>query len=43
VLLGSAGKLTFEQKTDGLHIQLPAQSPGKYAYAFRILPAGVAP
>jgi alpha-L-fucosidase len=35
-LLGSANKLRFEQKTDGLHIQLPAQSPGKYAYAFAI-------
>ena len=43
VLLGSDGKLRFEQKTDGLHIQLPTQSPGRYAYVFRILPAGVAP
>jgi alpha-L-fucosidase len=35
-LLGSAGKLKFEQKQDGLHIQLPAQAPGKYAYSYRI-------
>ena len=43
ILLGSDARLAFEQKADGLHIQLPAQSPGKYAYAFRILAAGVAP
>ena len=36
VLLGTAGALLFQQKPDGLHIQLPAQPPGKYAYAFRI-------
>ena len=35
-LLGSKDKLHFEQKPDGLHIQLPAQAPGKYAYAYRI-------
>ena len=29
--LGSKDKLQFEQKPDGLHIQLPAQAPGKYA------------
>jgi alpha-L-fucosidase len=43
VLLGSDAKLTFEQRPDGLHIQLPAQAPGKYAYAFRITFDGVAP
>jgi alpha-L-fucosidase len=43
VLLGSDAKLAFEEKPDGLHIQLPAQTPGKYAYVFRILPSGVAP
>jgi alpha-L-fucosidase len=43
MLLGTDAKLAFEQKADGLHIQLPAQSPGKYAYVFRILPADVAP
>jgi alpha-L-fucosidase len=35
-LLGSDTKLQFQQKLDGLHIQLPAQDPGKYAYAFRV-------
>ena len=39
-LLGSDGKVQFQQKDDGLHIQLPAQAPGKYAYAFRIRFAG---
>jgi alpha-L-fucosidase len=36
-LLGSDAKLAFEQREDGLHIRLPEQSPGKYAYAFRIV------
>ncbi len=35
-LLGSDSKLQFEQQPDALHIQLPAQAPGKYAFAFRI-------
>jgi len=35
-LLGSSGNLQFRQEPDGLHIQLPAQAPGKYAYAFRL-------
>ena len=35
-LLGSDTKLQFEQQPDGLHIKLPAQASGKYAYAFRI-------
>ena len=35
-LLASGAKLNFEQRADGLHIQLPAQAPGKYAYVFRI-------
>jgi alpha-L-fucosidase len=35
-LLGSDATLQVRQLPDGLHIQLPAQSPGKYAYAFRI-------
>jgi len=35
-LLGSDAKLQFRQQLDGLHIQLPAQAPGKYAYAFRV-------
>jgi len=35
-LLGSESKLEFEQQADGLHMKLPAQAPGKYAYAFRV-------
>ncbi len=35
-LLGSDVKVAFEQRDDGLHIQVPEQNPGKYAYAFRI-------
>jgi alpha-L-fucosidase len=31
-LLGSDAKLQFRQETDGLHIQLPAKNPSKYAY-----------
>ena len=37
VLLGSDSRLAFEQRKDGLHIQLPEQNPGKYAYSFRIV------
>jgi alpha-L-fucosidase len=36
-LLGSDADLSFDQKEDGLHIHLPESSPGKYAFAFRIL------
>jgi alpha-L-fucosidase len=36
-LLGSDANVPFEQRDDALHIQLPQQSTGKYAYAFRIL------
>ena len=43
VLLGSDAKLTFHQQPDGLRIQLPAQAPGKYAYAFRVTVENVAP
>ncbi len=35
-LLGSDGKLKFAQRPDGLHVQLPAQAPSKYAYALRV-------
>src|SRR5437016_14274616 len=35
-LLGDDGKPRFEQRADGLHVQLPAQSPVKYAYALRV-------
>ncbi|MBS1851503.1 MAG: alpha-L-fucosidase [Acidobacteria bacterium] len=34
-LIGSEGKLTFEQRSDGLHVQLPEPSR-KYAYALRV-------
>jgi alpha-L-fucosidase len=39
-LLGSREKLQFQQREDGLHIQMPASNPGKYAYAFKIRFAG---
>jgi alpha-L-fucosidase len=35
-LLGSDAGLRFEQSADGLHVQLPAQAPAKYAYALRV-------
>jgi alpha-L-fucosidase len=35
-LLSSAAKLSFTQQPDGLHIQVPQEAPGKYAYAYRI-------
>ena len=35
-LLGSDVKLQFEQRSDGLHLKLPAQAPAKYAYAIRV-------
>ena len=41
-MLGSDGVLHFQQQADGLHIQLPTQAPGKYAYAFRISLEGAA-
>jgi len=39
-LLGSDAKVSFQTKSDGLHIQLPRQAPGMYAYTFRIRFAG---
>ena len=36
-LLGSDAKLQFEQRTDGLHVRMPAQTPAKYAYALRVM------
>jgi alpha-L-fucosidase len=36
-LLGSDAKLQFEQRPDGLHVQLPAQPPAKYAYVLRVM------
>ncbi len=35
-LLGSSSTITFEQKEDGLHLHLPAQSRFNYAAAFKI-------
>jgi alpha-L-fucosidase len=36
-LLGSDATLGFEQRTDGLHVQLPSQPSAKYAYVLRII------
>jgi alpha-L-fucosidase len=36
VLLGSDAKLRFEQRPDGLHVQLPAQPPAKFVYVLRV-------
>ena len=35
-LLGDDSKLTFEQRSDALYIQLPSQRSGKFAYVFKI-------
>ena len=35
-LLGSETKPRFEQRADGLHVQLSGQSPAKYAYVLRV-------
>jgi len=35
-LLGSDAKLTYNQRPDGLHIELPSKPAEGYAYAFRI-------
>jgi alpha-L-fucosidase len=35
-LLGSTAPLTFQQKPDGLHIHVPEEPVGQYAYAYRI-------
>jgi alpha-L-fucosidase len=35
-LLGSDAKLQFDQRADGLHVQMPAQPPAKYAYVLRV-------
>ncbi len=35
-LLGSDAKPKFQQRPDGLHVQLPAQPPAKYAYVLRL-------
>jgi alpha-L-fucosidase len=36
VLLGSGATLKFEQKSDALHIHLPARAPCDFAYSFAI-------
>jgi alpha-L-fucosidase len=36
-LVGSASVLEYSQQTDGLHIRVPAQPPGRYAYCFKVL------
>lgn len=36
-LLGNQGNLRFQQKAEGLEIQLPPDRPNPYAYAFRIV------
>jgi alpha-L-fucosidase len=35
-LLGNDAKTKFEQRPDGLHVQLPAQPPANYAYVLRL-------
>lgn len=35
-MLGVAGNLPFERRADGLHIRLPEQPVGKYAYCLRV-------
>lgn len=35
-LLGSSAAIRFEQRVDGLHLHVPAQSPSHYAATFRI-------
>ncbi len=41
-LLGSNDKLQFDQRADGLHVQLPGQPPTKHAYVLRLKFEGVA-
>ena len=35
-MLGGNAKLQFDQRADGLHVQLPAQAPAKFAYVLRV-------
>jgi alpha-L-fucosidase len=42
-LLGDNSTLAYEVGADGLHIHLPSQAPGKYAYAFQIEVTGPLP
>jgi alpha-L-fucosidase len=36
-LVGYGSPVHYEQRADGLHIQVPAQAPGKYAYCFKVV------
>jgi alpha-L-fucosidase len=36
-LLDGAVTLQFDQQTDGLHIRLPDELPGKYAYVYKVV------
>jgi len=38
-LLGTDTRIHFSQTADGLHLDLPPQGPGEYAYSFKILPS----
>jgi len=35
-LVGSDAKVSFDQREDGLHVQLPAQAPTNFAYSLRL-------
>ena len=35
-LLGAPGELKFRQQEDGLHVFLPRENPGKFAYVYKI-------
>jgi hypothetical protein len=35
-MVGGDAKLRFEQRADGVHVQLPAEAPAKYAYVLRL-------
>jgi alpha-L-fucosidase len=36
-LVGYGSPVHYEQRADGLHIQVPAQTQGKYAYCFKVV------
>jgi len=36
-LLGQAAPVQYQMGADGLHVKLPAQAPGKHAFAFKIV------
>jgi alpha-L-fucosidase len=42
-LLGSKAKLKWTRNASGLAIELPAQKPGEYAFAFKISPVDPGP